>query len=74
MPPKQGEAPPLGFPPTLGAWALGGMAHNPLRGWFLPPKAYKALRGRWTLPVDPRNPFGGPDTILANPRILSVTV
>ena len=34
LPPKPRGAPPLGFPPTLGAWALGGMAPSPLRGWF----------------------------------------
>ena len=63
------------FPPqTLGAWALGGLAPSPLRAGSLPPIAHKALRGRWTLPVDPQNPSGGPGTILVYPRIFSVTV
>src|SRR4051812_30585249 len=34
-PPRQGGRPPLGFPQTLGAWALGGKAPSPLRGWSL---------------------------------------
>ena len=33
LPPKQGGA-PFRVPPTLGAWAQGGLAPNPLRGWF----------------------------------------
>ena len=33
LPPKPRGAPPPGFPPTLGAWALGGGA-KPTWGWF----------------------------------------
>ena len=33
-PPSQGGRPLYGFPQALGAWALGGMAPSPLRGWF----------------------------------------
>ncbi|EMS66654.1 hypothetical protein TRIUR3_23819 [Triticum urartu] len=39
------------------------MAPSPLGASSLPPTAHKALRGRWTLPVDPRNPSGGPGHI-----------
>ena len=46
LPPKARGAPPLGFPQTLGAWALGGLAPSPLRAGSLPPTAHKALRGR----------------------------
>ena len=74
MPPKSRGAPPPGFPPTLGAWALEGLAPSPLRAGYLPPIAHKALRDRWTLPVDPRNPSGGPGTIPVYPRIFPVTV
>ena len=34
-PQGKGVPPPLGFPQTLGAWALGGEAPSPLRGWSL---------------------------------------
>ena len=73
-PPSQGGRLLQGFPPTLGAWALGGgwcPAH--LGAGSHPPTAHKALRGRWTLPVDPWNPFGGPSTILINPETFPVT-
>ena len=70
LPPKPRGVPPLGFPPTLGAWALGGMVPSPLGAGSLPHTAHKGPPGQ----VDPRNPFGGPDTILINPRILPVTI
>ena len=34
-PQGKGGAPLLGFPQTLGAWALGEEAPSPLRGWSL---------------------------------------
>ena len=34
--------------------------------------AHRALLGRWTLPVDPRNPFGGPGTIPITPETFPV--
>ena len=75
MPPKSRGTPHPGFPPTLGAWALGeGWRPAHLGAGSLPPTAHKDLRGRWTLLVDPRNHFGGPGTIPAYPRTLPVTV
>ena len=69
LPPKQRGAPPLGFPPTLGAWAQGGGAPSPPGAGALPHAAHVAHQEGWTLPVDPRNPSGGPGTIPICPRI-----
>ena len=33
-PQGKGGAPPLGFPQTLGAWALRGVGAQPTKGWF----------------------------------------
>ena len=74
MPPKPSGAPPLGFPPNprrmgpRGFWCLAHLgAGSPLYS------AHRALRGRWTLPVDPRNPFGGPGTIPITPETFPTT-
>ena len=74
LPPKPRGAPPLGFPPNprrmgpRGVWRPAHLgAGSPLYS------AHRALRGRWTLPVDPRNPFGGPGTIPIYPRTLPAT-
>ena len=58
--PQARGAHPLGFPPNPRRMGPRGVAPSPLRAGSLPPTAHKALRGRWTLPVDPRNPSGGP--------------
>ena len=58
--PQAKGAPPLGFPQTLGAWALGGRWRPAHLGAGSPPySALRALQGRWTLPVDPWNPITG---------------
>ena len=73
LPPKPRGAPPLGFSPTLGAWSLGGFRPTHLGAVSPSYSAHRALWDRWTLPVDPRNPFGGPGTIPINLRTLLVT-
>ena len=52
---------------------MGESGAQPTRGWCAPFAAHVALRGRWALPVDLRNPFGIPDTIQVNPEIFPVT-
>ena len=70
LPPKSsGAAPPLGFP-TLGTWEAQGGRTSPPGAGFLPLSAHMALRDRWPHPVDPRDPSGGPGTILVTPEIL----
>ncbi|EMS47662.1 Tubulin beta-2 chain [Triticum urartu] len=74
-PPSKG-APPLGFPPNLRAWALGGVAPQPTWAGSLLHTTHKALRKRWPLPVDPRNSSGGPGLprlALSRPRITVYT-
>ena len=72
-PPSQGGAPSRVSPNPRrmgprGVWRPAHLgAGSPLYS------AHRALRGRWTLPVDPRNPFGGPGTIPVTPRTLRVT-
>ena len=70
LPPKQGGAPPFRVPPNprrMGPRGFGAPAH--LGAGSLPPTAHKALRGRWTHPVDPRDPFGGPGIIPVTPKL-----
>ena len=75
MPPKSRGAPPLGFPlnPRRMGPREGGAASPPGAG-SLPHAAHVAPREGWPLPVDPRNPSGGPGTIPICPRNLPVTV
>ena len=56
----------------LGETLRGGGAH-PSKGCFLPSTAHEALRERWPLPGNPRNPSGGPGTIPICPRNFPVS-
>ena len=47
-----------------GAGALGPL------GQGAPPTAHVAPRDRWTHPVDPRDPSGGPGTIPMTPKLV----
>ena len=47
LPPKQGRRPPLGFPPTLGAWSLGVVVPSLQGAGSLPSTAHEALLERW---------------------------
>ena len=72
LPPKSGGAPPT---PRVSNPRRRGRpkgAHQPTRGWFLPTSAHGALRDRWPHPVDPRDPSGGPGTILVTPETFPV--
>ena len=57
--------PPLGLFLSLISWRMGLLGLVPLAhiGQGAPPTAHVAPRGWWTLLVDPRTPFGTPDTI-----------
>ena len=66
----------LGFAPShspmrLGPW-WGGRTSPPGAG-PLPHLAHAALRGRWPHLVDPRDPPGGPGTLLIKPETFPVT-
>ena len=65
LPPKARGRPPFRVPPNPRRMGPRGEAPSPLRPY--PHTTHRALRGRWTLLVDPRNPFGGPSTIPVNP-------
>ena len=67
-PPRQVVRPPtLGFP-TLGAGGPKGGSTSPLGAGSPPTSAHGALRDRWPHSVDPRDPSGGPGTILGDPE------
>ena len=68
---------PLGFAPPpplrrLGPLWGGGRTSPPGAG-PLPHLAHAALRGLWPHLVDPRDPPGGPGTLLINPETFPVT-
>ena len=73
LPPKASGKPP--HPrvcnPRRGGEAHGG-APSPLGAGSLPTSAHGALRDRWTHPVDPRDPSGGPGTIQITPETFPV--
>ena len=54
---------------TWAAWVVG----QPLVGWAHPHVAHVAHQEGWPLPVDPRNPSGGPGTIPICPRNFPVS-
>ena len=64
MPPKQGGCAPFRVPPP-NPRRMGprGGAPSPLGAGCYPYAAQVAPREGWSLPVDPRNLFGGPGTI-----------
>src|SRR3954469_14779924 len=69
--PQARGVPPLGFPPpTLGAWALGGEAHQPTLGWF--PSSYSPWGPPRQVapPGGPPGPSGGPGTIPVTPKLV----
>ena len=51
-------------------WALVGGAPAHLGAGPFPLLAHESLRGWWHLPVDPRNPSGGPGTLPVTAKIL----
>ena len=51
----------------MGLLGLVPLAHV---GQGAPPTAHVAPRGRWTHPVDPRDPSGGPGTIPITPKLV----
>ena len=70
-----GPSEPRVSPPFLLSlpWAwLGGRTSPPGAGPF-PHLAHATLWGRWPLPVDPRNPSGGPCTLPITPGTFPVT-
>ena len=71
MPPKaRGKLPPrVPNPRRMGP---RGERAQPSRGWLLPHAAHVAPREGWPLPVDPRNPSGGPGTIPITPETFPV--
>ena len=84
LPPRKGAAreesflpkaprrcpPPLGLSLFLISWRMGLLGLVPLAhiGQGAPPTAHVSPRGRWPHPVDPRDPSGGPGTILVTPE------
>ena len=64
--------PPLGLFPSLNPRRMGLLGLVPLAhiGQGAPPTAHVAPRGRWPHPVDPRDPSGGPGTILVTPKLV----
>ena len=68
MPPKaRGKLPPrVPNPRRMGGGPRG--APSPLGAGSLPLSAHGALRDRWSHPVDPRDPSGGPGTIPVTPE------
>ena len=64
------------LPQTLGALGPcggGGGRTSPPGAGPLPQLAHAALRGRWPHLVDPRDPPGGPGTLLIKPETFPVT-
>ena len=70
--PSGKSPPPLGFQPHA-PWALRGWRTSPPGAGSHAPTAHVAIRGRWPLPVDPRNPSGGPGTLPVSPETIPVT-
>ena len=69
MPPKPSGCAPtprVSNPRRGGPKGGGAPAHQGLVPF--PTSAYGALRDRWPHPVDPRDPSGGPGTILVTPE------
>ena len=56
------------FPLQAAPWALVGGAPAHSGAGPFPLLAHPCLRGRWPLPVDPRNPSGGPGTLPGDPE------